>query len=203
MLLILLFNNEKSLSDTGECLDVQTLDLLYAGIDRDEWFNSLASDENESVQAILGEGFAKILLLSENYPCIQSSLHPFLFAKLINLYFSNDRKDLQRLKQCLSVFFEHYPSLSANHKAGYSDFKFWHKYLSMMEPALVGMKPSISSSNSGAFIEKCGYLIELQKADWTILGMMDYWQRSGMDEMFVKVLCFSKDPTEIPLSLEP
>ena len=85
-----------NLSDTGEGLDVQTLDLLYAGIDRYEQGNSLASDENESVQAILGEGFAKILLLSENYPSIQSSLHPFLLAKLINLYFSNERKDLQR-----------------------------------------------------------------------------------------------------------
>ena len=28
---------------------------------------------------------------------------------------------------------------------------------------LVGMKPSISSSKSGAVIEKCVYLIELQK----------------------------------------
>uniref|UniRef100_A0A2N9ES34 Nuclear condensin complex subunit 3 C-terminal domain-containing protein n=2 Tax=Fagus sylvatica TaxID=28930 RepID=A0A2N9ES34_FAGSY len=106
-----------NLSDTGEGLNVQMLDLLYAGIDKDEWGNSLASDEYESVQAILGEGFAKILLLSENYPSIPASLHPFLLAKLIYLYFSNERNDLQRLKQCLSVFFEHYPSLSVTHKA--------------------------------------------------------------------------------------
>lgn len=85
-----------NLSDIDEVLNVQMLDLLYAGIEKDDWDNSLSSDENESVQAILGEGFAKILLLSENYPSIPASLHPFLLAKLINLYFSNERKDLQR-----------------------------------------------------------------------------------------------------------
>ncbi|KAG6659972.1 hypothetical protein CIPAW_03G073200 [Carya illinoinensis] len=106
-----------NLSDIDEVLNVQMLDLLYAGIEKDDWDNSLSSDEYESVQAIIGEGFAKILLLSENYPSIPASLHPLLLAKLINLYFSNERKDLQRLKQCLSVFFEHYPSLSAAHKA--------------------------------------------------------------------------------------
>lgn len=85
-----------NLSDIDEVLNVQMLDLLYAGIEKDDWDNSLSSDEYESVQAIIGEGFAKILLLSENYPSIPASLHPFLLAKLINLYFSNERKDLQR-----------------------------------------------------------------------------------------------------------
>ncbi|XP_050270046.1 uncharacterized protein LOC126714094 isoform X1 [Quercus robur] len=130
-----------NLSDAGEGLDVHMLDLLYAGIDRYEQGNSLASDENESVQAILGEGFAKILLLSENYPSIQSSLHPFLLVKLINLYFSNERKDLQRLKQCLSVFFEHYPSLSANHK----------KYLSKaFIPIMRSMWPGVNGNAGGS-----------------------------------------------------
>lgn len=69
--------------------------------------------------------------------------------------------------------------------------EFYHAYtLRRTLRVLVGMKPSISSSKSGAVILNCGYLIELQKADWTILGIVDYWQRSGMDEMFVKVRNF-------------
>lgn len=132
-----------NLSDTGEGLNVQMLDLLYAGIDKDEWGNSLASDEYESVQAILGEGFAKILLLSENYPSIPASLHPFLLAKLIYLYFSNERNDLQRLKQCLSVFFEHYPSLSVTHK----------KYLSKaFIPIMRSMWPGINGNSGGSAV---------------------------------------------------
>ncbi|KAB1211329.1 Condensin complex subunit 3 [Morella rubra] len=131
-------------SDTDELPNVQMLDLLYAAIDKDDGNNSLASDEYESVQAILGEGFAKILLLSENYPSIPASLHPFLLAKLISLYFSNERKELQRLKQCLSVFFEHYPSLSATHKA--SD-KTKNKCLSKaFIPVMRSMWPGINGS---------------------------------------------------------
>ncbi|CAK7338996.1 unnamed protein product [Dovyalis caffra] len=103
-------------SDADENLNVELLDLLYAGFDRNDW-GDVETEENETVQAALGEGFAKILLLSENYPSIPTALRPLLLAKLIKLYFSNETKDLQRLKQCLSVFFEHYPSLSANHKA--------------------------------------------------------------------------------------
>ncbi|KAB2612331.1 condensin complex subunit 3-like [Pyrus ussuriensis x Pyrus communis] len=104
------------LSDTDGILNIKLLDLLYAGIMKDDWDNSLASDENESVHSALGEGFAKILLLSENYQGMPASLHPLLLSKLITLYFSNESKNLQRLKQCLSVFFENYPSLAANHK---------------------------------------------------------------------------------------
>ncbi|KAL6225844.1 hypothetical protein ACLB2K_004693 [Fragaria x ananassa] len=92
------------------------LDLLYAGLIKDDWDNSVASEDNESVQGALGEGFAKILLLSENYQTLPACLNPLLLSKLITLYFSNESKEFQRLKQCLSVFFEHYPSLSANHK---------------------------------------------------------------------------------------
>ncbi|CAL9009395.1 unnamed protein product [Prunus brigantina] len=103
-------------SDTDGISNIKLLDLLYAGLIKDDWDNSLASDENESVQGALGEGFAKVLLVSENYQSMPASLHPLLLSKLITLYFSNESKDLQRLKQCLSVFFEHYPSLSANHK---------------------------------------------------------------------------------------
>ncbi|XP_059623216.1 uncharacterized protein LOC132266380 [Cornus florida] len=104
-----------NLCSTNEDLDIELLDLLYAGLDRSDW-STTDADENESVQAVLGEGFAKILLLSENYPSIPASSHPLLLAKLVNLYFSDQTKELERLKQGLSVFFEHYPSLSVNHK---------------------------------------------------------------------------------------
>ncbi|KAF5747475.1 hypothetical protein HS088_TW05G00196 [Tripterygium wilfordii] len=105
-----------NLSEIDGDLNIELLDLLYAGLDQNDCGKSTESDENDRVEAVLGEGFAKILLLSEKYPSIPASLHPLILAKLINLYFSNETTDQQRLKQCLSVFFEHYPSLSANHK---------------------------------------------------------------------------------------
>ena len=83
-------------SDEEENLNIKLLDFLYAGFIKDDWGNILASDENESVQSVLGEGFAKILLLSENYPGIPASLHSLLLTKLINLYFSSETKDFQR-----------------------------------------------------------------------------------------------------------
>ncbi|KAK8569245.1 hypothetical protein V6N12_007777 [Hibiscus sabdariffa] len=102
--------------DTDGDLDIKLVDLLYAGFATKNWGRALENDDSESVQAVLGEGFAKILLLSEKYPSIPTSFHPLLLSKLISLYFSNESKDLLRLKQCLSVFFEHYASLSENHK---------------------------------------------------------------------------------------
>ncbi|XP_019439490.1 PREDICTED: condensin complex subunit 3 [Lupinus angustifolius] len=103
-------------SESEGDLDVGLLDLLYGGFEKDDWASPLTSNEDECVYAVLGEGFAKILLLSENYPSIPDSLHPVLLSKLIYLYFSDASEHLQRLKQCLSVFFEHYSCLSANHK---------------------------------------------------------------------------------------
>ncbi|KAM0021900.1 putative armadillo-like helical, nuclear condensin complex subunit 3 domain-containing protein [Helianthus debilis subsp. tardiflorus] len=103
-------------SDTNEDLDIELIDLLYAGFDRSDFAQPVDADENESVHAVLAEGFAKILLLSENYLTVSVSSHPILLSKLISLYFSSRTSELQRLKQCLSVFFEHYPSLSLNHK---------------------------------------------------------------------------------------
>ncbi|KAL4363502.1 hypothetical protein GQ457_04G022490 [Hibiscus cannabinus] len=102
--------------DTDRDLDIKLVDLLYAGFATKNWGRALENYDSESVQAVLGEGFAKILLLSEKYPSIPTSFHPLLLSKLISLYFSNESKDLLRLKQCLSVFFEHYASLSENHK---------------------------------------------------------------------------------------
>ncbi|KAK3039329.1 hypothetical protein RJ639_028729 [Escallonia herrerae] len=100
------------LCDSGEDLNIELLDLLYAGLEGSDWRSTTDADENESVQSVLGEGFAKILLLSEKYQSIPASAHPLIFAKVISLYFCTETTELQRLKQCLSVFFEHYPSLS-------------------------------------------------------------------------------------------
>ncbi|KAE8654775.1 glutamate-ammonia ligase family protein [Hibiscus syriacus] len=104
-------------TDTDGDLDIKLVDLLYAGFATKNGGRALENDDSESAQAVLGEGFAKILLLSEKYPSIPTSFHPLLLSKLISLYFSNESKDLLRLKQCLSVFFSHHASLSENHKA--------------------------------------------------------------------------------------
>lgn len=85
-----------NLSEIDEDLNIGLLDLLYSGLETSDWGKSLEGDENESIQAVLGEGFAKILLLSEKYPSIPAALHPLILVKLINLYFSNESKDLQR-----------------------------------------------------------------------------------------------------------
>lgn len=84
------------ISDTDGNWNPKLLDLLYAGLIKDDWDSSLASEENESVQGALGEGFAKILLLSENYKSIPARSNPLLLSKLITLYFSNESKELQR-----------------------------------------------------------------------------------------------------------
>ncbi|XP_047164694.1 condensin complex subunit 3 [Vigna umbellata] len=115
-------NSEKStfcpvnFSDSEGGLDIETLDILYGGFENGDWASPLPSNEEECVHAILGEGFAKILLLSDNYPSLPITLHPVILSKLIYLYFSDVSEHLHRLKQCLSVFFELYPCLSANHK---------------------------------------------------------------------------------------
>ncbi|XP_027178343.1 condensin complex subunit 3 isoform X1 [Coffea eugenioides] len=102
--------------DASENLHIGMLDMLYWVMERNCISDFVESDEIEFVQAVLAEGFAKILLLSEKYPNADASSHPLLLGKLIGLFFSSDSKDHLRLKQCLSVFFDHYPSLSANHK---------------------------------------------------------------------------------------
>ena len=72
------------------------LDLLLAGLER--WKRTKVSevDEDESVQAVLGEGFAKILLLSDKYPTIPASSHPLLLEKLMGLYFCSEITELRR-----------------------------------------------------------------------------------------------------------
>lgn len=76
--------------------NVDILDLLYGGFENEDWANPLTSNEDECIYAILGEGFAKILLLSDNYPSIPASLHPVLLSKLIYLYFSDVSENLHR-----------------------------------------------------------------------------------------------------------
>ncbi|XP_026387060.1 condensin complex subunit 3-like [Papaver somniferum] len=125
-----------NLSDTNETSSVELLDLLFAVIARDLSGDPSETYDRESIQAILGEGFAKILLLSENYPSIPASLHHELLAKLIKLYFSDEAEELQRLKQCLSVFFEHYPALTVVHKRCIS--KAFIPVIRSMWPAIYG-----------------------------------------------------------------
>ncbi|XP_042041530.1 condensin complex subunit 3-like isoform X2 [Salvia splendens] len=93
----------------------ELLDLLCVGLEHD-WDDLEEIEDHQSIQDVLGEGLAKILLLSNKFPGSHTSKHHLILAKLIRLYFSSDNEEFQRLKQCLSVFFEHYPSLSINHK---------------------------------------------------------------------------------------
>ena len=84
-----------NLSEADDSLTVGSLDLLYAGLDNKERYSSSATNEIESVQTIVAEGFAKVLLLGANYPSIPASLHPPLLSKLVNIYFSSE-KDFER-----------------------------------------------------------------------------------------------------------
>lgn len=83
-------------SGTNGVVDVKLLGLLCIGLERFSMSKSPETDESESVQAVLGEGFAKILLLSEKYPAIPASSHPLLFEKLMHLYFCSEATALQR-----------------------------------------------------------------------------------------------------------
>nr|XP_011469619.1 PREDICTED: condensin complex subunit 3 isoform X2 [Fragaria vesca subsp. vesca] len=141
------------------------LDLLYAGLIKDDWDNSVASEDNESVQGALGEGFAKILLLSENYQSLPACLNPLLLSKLITLYFSNESKELQRLKQCLSVFFEHYPSLSANHKKCIS--KAFIRVMRSMWPGIngnAGGSASVVSNMRKRAVQVSRFMLQMMQA---------------------------------------
>ncbi|GER47100.1 condensin complex subunit [Striga asiatica] len=99
----------------SEDSDIELLDLLFVGLGHD-WGDFGEMEDNQSIQGVLGEGLAKILLLSNKFSGSHVSTHYLVLAKLVSLYFSSENDELQRLKQCPSVFFEHYPSLSANHK---------------------------------------------------------------------------------------
>lgn len=147
-------NNEKTqfapvdISDLkDDDLNVGVLSILFAGFHKDDWEFSLEGDNHDNVPTILGEGFAKILLLSENYASISSDLHPVILAQLVRLYFLEGTKELGRLKQCLSVFFLHYPSLSDKHKRCVS---------SAFVPLMRAMWPGIygNAGGSGPVVSK-------------------------------------------------
>uniref|UniRef100_A0A7N0TSV2 Nuclear condensin complex subunit 3 C-terminal domain-containing protein n=1 Tax=Kalanchoe fedtschenkoi TaxID=63787 RepID=A0A7N0TSV2_KALFE len=127
--------------DREEYSKLELLDLLYAGFDGDNWYSHEESIEDETLQTVLVEGFSKLLLLSENYPRLPSSLHPVLLVKLITLYFSDPPKGFHRLKQCLSVFFDHYPPLSAKHKKWISK-----AFIGVMRAMWPGIKGNASGS---------------------------------------------------------
>ncbi|XVF71042.1 hypothetical protein PTKIN_Ptkin12aG0003000 [Pterospermum kingtungense] len=162
-------------SDTEGDLNIKLVDLLYVGFATNNWVG-LENDDSESVQAVLGEGFAKILLLSEKYPSIPASFHPFLLSKVISLYFSTESNDLQRLKQCLSVFFEHYASLSANHK----------KCLSMsFVPVMRSMWPGIDGNSGGSSFTVSNMRKRAVQASRFLLQMMQaplYAKGTGVED---------------------
>ncbi|KAG7543651.1 Armadillo-type fold [Arabidopsis thaliana x Arabidopsis arenosa] len=130
------------LSNSEEDTNFKMLDLLYAGLESDDWRAFTESSENESVKATVGEGFAKLLLLGEKYPNLPASFYPFVLGKLIALYFSEESKEQLRFKQCLSVFFEHYASLSEKHK-GYVS-KAFVPLIRSMWPGIYGNTKSSS-----------------------------------------------------------
>lgn len=63
------------------------LDLLYSARDKNDWGANVEGDDNETIHAILEEGFAKIFQLNENYPTMSTYLHPLILCKLVGLYF--------------------------------------------------------------------------------------------------------------------
>eukprot|EP01018_Ginkgo_biloba_P038171 Gb_36529 [translate_table: standard] len=105
--------------DGDEDTGLMLLDLLSSGLDRDEWDEHGDMGDTEIARGVIAEGFAKLLLQSKLHPDIMA-MQSSLVAKLICLYFSDETKELHRLRQCLSVFFEQYPALAAEHKKSIS-----------------------------------------------------------------------------------
>ncbi|CAI9763484.1 unnamed protein product [Fraxinus pennsylvanica] len=177
------------LSNGSQGLDIELLDLLYAGLERQDWGASAEVDENESIQAILGEGLAKILLLSEKFPGVQASTYHLLLAKLIILYFCSESTELQRLKQCLSVFFEHYPSLSVNHKKCISK---------AFMPVMRSLWPGINGNATGSTIMVSNMRKRAVQASRFMLQMMQvplYAKETAPDENDVESLDNQADPS--------
>ncbi|KAL2504459.1 ARM repeat superfamily protein [Abeliophyllum distichum] len=178
------------LSNGSQDLDIELLDLLYAGLERQDWGASAEVDENESIQAILGEGLAKILLLSEKFPGVQASTYHLLLAKLIILYFCSESSELQRLKQCLSVFFEHYPSLSVNHKKCISK---------AFMPAMRSLWPGINGNATGSTIMVSNMRKRAVQASRFMLQMMQVplyaKETARSDENDVESLVNQADPS--------
>lgn len=79
----------------SEDLDIELFDLLCVGLEQD-WDDLDEDEENQSIQDVLGEGLAKILLLSNKFPGSHTSKHHLILAKLFKLYFSSE-EEFQRL----------------------------------------------------------------------------------------------------------
>lgn len=81
--------------NANEDLPVGLLDLLYSVLDRNELAQGSELND-DTIEGTLGEGFAKLLLLSDRYPSLSSSLHHILLGKLIKIYFNSECMSLER-----------------------------------------------------------------------------------------------------------
>ncbi|KAF8723662.1 hypothetical protein HU200_021622 [Digitaria exilis] len=151
------------LSDmNSDDLNIGVLDILFAGFHKDDWEFSLEGDNHDNVPTILGEGFAKILLLRENFPSIPSVLHTVILSQLTRLYFSEEIKELERLKQCLSVFFQHYPALSEKHKS--SIFSAFIPVMKAMWPGIYGNaggSPHVISKRRKLAVQASRFMVQM------------------------------------------
>ncbi|KAF8650576.1 hypothetical protein HU200_063953 [Digitaria exilis] len=151
------------LSDmNSDDLNIGVLDILFAGFHKDDWEFSLEGDNHDNVPTILGEGFAKILLLRENFPSIPSDLHTVILSQLTRLYFSEEIKELERLKQCLSVFFQHYPALSDKHKS--SIYSAFIPVMKAMWPGIYGNaggSPHVISKRRKLAVQASRFMVQM------------------------------------------
>uniref|UniRef100_A0A453RAH5 Nuclear condensin complex subunit 3 C-terminal domain-containing protein n=1 Tax=Aegilops tauschii subsp. strangulata TaxID=200361 RepID=A0A453RAH5_AEGTS len=61
-------------------LNVGVLSILFSGFHKDDWEFSPEGDNHDNVPTILGEGFAKILLLKKHKRCVSSAFVPLMRA---------------------------------------------------------------------------------------------------------------------------
>ncbi|CAM8881088.1 unnamed protein product [Rhodiola kirilowii] len=113
-------------NDRDEYSKIKLLDLLYAGFDGDNWCSHDDSMRMKPFKLFLQKDFQNFFFLMKTIPIYPLRCIPYFW-----------------LKQCLSVFFEHYPSLSANHK------KFISKAFIV---AMRAMWPGIKGNSSGSNI---------------------------------------------------
>jgi len=160
-------------------LNIGVLDILFSGFHKDDWEFSLEGDNHDNVPTILGEGFAKILLLSENFPSIPSDLHTVILSQLIRLYFSEETKELERLKQCLSVFFQHYPALSDKHKS--SICSAFVPVMRAMWPGLYGNaggSPHVISKRRKLAVQASRFMVQMVQTQLFSTESMDQASKS-------------------------
>ncbi|KAG2605120.1 hypothetical protein PVAP13_4NG116800 [Panicum virgatum] len=159
-------------------LNINVLDILFSGFHKDDWEFSLEGDNHDNVPTILGEGFAKILL-SENFPSIPSDLHTVILSQLIRLYFSEETKELERLKQCLSVFFQHYPALSDKHKS--SICSAFVPVMRAMWPGLYGNaggSPHVISKRRKLAVQASRFMVQMVQTQLFSTESMDQASKS-------------------------